>query len=85
MLQYAIVAGKYKQAVDCIKFHNLARDTCLVITGDYVFQKSRNTMRGLQILFGDDAPKNSAYNSVLEELTRRMCPSMEDCVLSKSS
>ena len=85
MLQYAIVAGKYKQAVDCIKFHNLARDTCLVITGDYVFKKSRNTVRGLQIVFGDDAPKNSAYNLVLEELTRRMCPSMDDCVLSKAS
>ena len=85
MLTYAIVTGNYKQAVSCIKFYNLPREACLVITGDYVFKKCRKEIRGLQIVLGDDAPKNSAFPYIEEELAQRLRPELCDGIISVST
>lgn len=85
MINYAIVAGSYKQAVNCIKFYNLARETCIVITGEYIFRKCRNEIKNMQIIFGEDAPKNSAFDCMYTELAQRLCPELRDGVLSVQS
>ena len=81
MISNAIVAGSYKEAVSCMKFYNLPRETCIVILNDSIFRKCKNESKNWKFIFGDRCEKNTAYPLIQEELARRVSPELGDEVL----
>ena len=81
MISKAILAGSYREAVDCIKFYNLERSSCIIIQGLYVAERCLKELRNWQIILADNCQKNSAFPVIQQELARRMRPELNDCVI----
>lgn len=81
MISIAIVAGDYKEAAGFIRFHNLKRDTCLVVMGKRIFTGYSDVIKNCQLVLTENASKNTAYDLAVEELSRRMTPERGDCMI----